>query len=146
MRTRTTSPGVVRYCYECGYLGEIDSKRRDCCPDGSHATYVHVEVAKQAKAGFDAMLHSGHSANTEPTTTTVSWIPIGKRLPDSCVEVLVTYLSDCGQCREVSVAYYLDELVEWYLEDDLVLPAEHVIAWAELPKAFQDSMPAACPL
>ena len=43
---------AVRYCYECGHIGEVDyTKHRDCCPDGSHARYVHPKIAEQAQCG-----------------------------------------------------------------------------------------------
>lgn len=32
---------AVRYCYECGSIGEIGGGFIDCCPDGNHAQYVH---------------------------------------------------------------------------------------------------------
>lgn len=44
--------GEVRYCYECGTVGAVGEGKRDCCPDGSHAGYVHPAIAKQAQAGF----------------------------------------------------------------------------------------------
>ncbi len=48
---------AVRYCYECGRIGEVDHEQHiDCCPDGNHARYVHPVVAEQAQGGFHAML------------------------------------------------------------------------------------------
>lgn len=46
----------VRYCFECGHVGEVGKDNRDCCPDGSHACYVPQEVAEQARIGFRAQL------------------------------------------------------------------------------------------
>jgi hypothetical protein len=46
----------VRYCFECGHVGEVGKEHRDCCPDGSHAVYVPQEVAEQARIGFRAQL------------------------------------------------------------------------------------------
>lgn len=46
---------AVRYCYECGHIGEVDyTKHRDCCPDGNHARYVHPKIAEQAQCGTGA--------------------------------------------------------------------------------------------
>lgn len=46
----------VRYCFECGHVGEVGKEHRDCCPDGIHAVYVPQEVAEQARIGFRAQL------------------------------------------------------------------------------------------
>jgi hypothetical protein len=46
----------VRYCHECGSIGEVSAKHIDCCPGGSHAVYVPREVAEQARVGFRAQL------------------------------------------------------------------------------------------
>jgi hypothetical protein len=46
----------VRYCFECGHVGEVPKTARDCCPDGSHAVYVPHEVAEQAQIGLKAQL------------------------------------------------------------------------------------------
>lgn len=47
------SAALVRYCYECGSVGEVDrDKHRNCCPDGVHAVYVPHKVAEQAREGF----------------------------------------------------------------------------------------------
>ena len=48
-------PGLVRYCHECGHIGEIEAPHFDCCPDGK-GRYVHPETAKQARAGLKAAI------------------------------------------------------------------------------------------
>ena len=49
--------GLVRYCYECGTIGEIDREKHiNCCPDGNRAQYVRREVAEQAREGFLASI------------------------------------------------------------------------------------------
>lgn len=48
--------GYVRYCYECGHIGEVSPNCRDCCPDGTHARYVPREIAEQAEIGFGKRL------------------------------------------------------------------------------------------
>lgn len=47
---------AVRYCPDCGHVGEVDAKHRDCCPDGSHARMVRPDIAEQANLGFHARL------------------------------------------------------------------------------------------
>jgi hypothetical protein len=46
----------VRYCRECGHIGEIPKRNRSCCPDGNHAVYIHPDLAEQARKGFMTML------------------------------------------------------------------------------------------
>lgn len=46
----------VRYCRECGSIGEVPEGKRDCCPDGNHAVYLHPDIAEQARAGFLATI------------------------------------------------------------------------------------------
>jgi hypothetical protein len=46
----------VRYCRECGYIGEVPKTALSCCPDGNHAVYVHPDLAEQAHIGFEARL------------------------------------------------------------------------------------------
>lgn len=48
---------LVRYCPECGRIGEVTEGFRDCCPDGSHHCYVPEAIAKQAHAGFQACIY-----------------------------------------------------------------------------------------
>lgn len=63
--------GAVRYCYECGSIGEVSEGKRDCCPDGSHAKYVHPVIAEQAQGGLNAMLSTAPQppqAEREPMT------------------------------------------------------------------------------
>lgn len=43
---------MVRFCPECGSLGEVPAGARDCCPDGSHARVVPKKFAEICKATF----------------------------------------------------------------------------------------------
>lgn len=45
---------LVRYCPECGSVGEVGNGFIDCCPDGNHAVRVPQKIAEQAHAGFAA--------------------------------------------------------------------------------------------
>lgn len=46
----------VRYCPECGRIGEVGPGYRDCCPDGNHARQVPRVIAEQARQGFLASI------------------------------------------------------------------------------------------
>lgn len=50
--------GTVRYCPECGSMGEIEPYYVSCCPDNK-AAYVPVKTAEQAMAYFDLKIQSG---------------------------------------------------------------------------------------
>lgn len=45
---------LVRYCFECGHVGEVGPNHVSCCPDG-RSDYVRPEIAEQAKAGFQRL-------------------------------------------------------------------------------------------
>lgn len=49
---RTTTRPLVRYCLECGCVGEVPKTALACCPDYSKAVYVPAELAEQARAGL----------------------------------------------------------------------------------------------
>lgn len=49
---RTTTRELVRYCFECGCVGEVPKTAISCCPDNNRAFYVPAELAEQARAGF----------------------------------------------------------------------------------------------
>lgn len=46
----------VRFCPECGHLGDVPKSARDCCPDGSHAAYMPVKTAEKCRRLFVADL------------------------------------------------------------------------------------------
>ena len=46
----------IRYCPECGLIGEIPEGKKGCCPDGVMAVRIPPNVAIQAHAGFQAAL------------------------------------------------------------------------------------------
>lgn len=47
---------AVRFCPECGHLGEVKAGARDCCPDGGHAAYMPVKTAERCRELFRAAL------------------------------------------------------------------------------------------
>ena len=51
----------IRYCSECGTIGNVPKDKRDCCPTAK-PSQVPLDVAVQAHAGFHAAL-ALHRAN-----------------------------------------------------------------------------------
>lgn len=47
---------LIRFCPECGHLGDIDSGFKDCCPDGSHARRVPTKFAELCSKLFQDAL------------------------------------------------------------------------------------------
>lgn len=47
---------LVRYCFECGCVGELPKTALSCCSEYGRALYVPVELAEQARAGFKLTL------------------------------------------------------------------------------------------
>jgi hypothetical protein len=50
--TKRTGEPLVRFCPECGGIGEVEPPARDCCPDGSAARYVPQKFAEACRATF----------------------------------------------------------------------------------------------
>ncbi|UUC95448.1 hypothetical protein [Comamonas sp. C11] len=61
---------MVRYCPECGHVGEVGAGHRDCCPDGSQAFMVPEKHAKGLRAGFLAQI-----AQAAPAAVAVPEMP-----------------------------------------------------------------------
>ena len=63
-----TSPiRQVRYCHECGTVGEKDTPYWRCCRNQDEATYVHPEVADQARLGFLYLIERENMKGDEGT-------------------------------------------------------------------------------
>lgn len=53
---------LVRYCTECGTIGNVSKDKQDCCPT-SRPTKVTHDVALQAHAGFHAAVALHRASN-----------------------------------------------------------------------------------
>ena len=53
---------AVRYCPECGYVGEVGDTHASCCPDGSAARYVPKRFAEMCADTFRRYIRSMPSA------------------------------------------------------------------------------------
>jgi|GEM_PF-2949113 len=49
---RAVSEPMVRFCPQCGLIGEPGEQYRDCCPDGSHARVVPKKFAEDCQQLF----------------------------------------------------------------------------------------------
>lgn len=54
---------LVRFCPECGSVGDVGPGYRDCCPDGNHAVRVPRVIAEQAQRGFQSTIALAMRAN-----------------------------------------------------------------------------------
>lgn len=57
---------MVRFCPECGSLGDVPAGARDCCPDGSHARVVPKKFAEICKATFKMAITPSAPAVDDP--------------------------------------------------------------------------------
>jgi hypothetical protein len=46
------SEELIRFCPDCGHLGDVPKTARDCCPDGQHARMVPSNFAMSCHATF----------------------------------------------------------------------------------------------
>lgn len=56
---KLNAQSLIRYCPECGTIGDVPEGKRDCCPDGSHSSVIPFGIAIQAYGGFVALLNKG---------------------------------------------------------------------------------------
>lgn len=59
---------LVRFCPGCGSIGEVDSKYRDCCPDGIKARLVPSRFAEECQGLFNLAI-----GNVAPVREPVKW-------------------------------------------------------------------------
>lgn len=59
---------LVRFCPVCGSIGEVDSKYRDCCPDGIKARLVPSRFAEECQGLFNLAI-----GNVAPVREPVKW-------------------------------------------------------------------------
>ena len=50
-----TDKQKIRYCSECGHIGNVPDGKKSCCPT-SKASRVSLDIAAQAYAGFHAVM------------------------------------------------------------------------------------------
>ena len=54
---------LIRFCPECGSLGEVPFSARDCCPDGSHAAHMPRKTAESCARLFRDLLAAAQPAS-----------------------------------------------------------------------------------
>jgi hypothetical protein len=45
---------MMRFCPECGSLGDVVPPARECCPDWGKAAFIPEQIADLARVGFFA--------------------------------------------------------------------------------------------
>lgn len=50
--THAAQEPLVRYCPGCGSIGAVETKYRDCCPDGNEARMIPQALAEKCRATF----------------------------------------------------------------------------------------------
>ena len=76
-----------------------------------------------------------------------TWIPVGEKLPEFNIEVLVTVFVPSLGATEVHTGYaekwcgglYEEDSVEWYYWETEEPIDDVVIAWMEKPKSYEES-------
>lgn len=67
-REQAEQEPLVRFCPGCGSIGEVDSKYRDCCPDGIKARLVPSRFAEECQGLFNLVI-----GNVAPVREPVKW-------------------------------------------------------------------------
>ena len=57
---------LVRYCPGCGSIGAVESKYRDCCPDGNEARHIPQALAEKCRDTFRIAI--GNLTAAHPST------------------------------------------------------------------------------
>jgi len=66
---------LVRFCPGCGSIGEVDSKYRDCCPDGIKARIVPSRFAEECQGLFNLAI-----GNVAPVQEPVGYVDEALRI------------------------------------------------------------------
>lgn len=112
---------VVRFCPDCGHVGEVAAPAFDCCPDGGHARMVRPDIAALARSGFRAAIGIGREA---PVLSYAQHISDEKALFDA-------KFPHRDLCFDTSSLSYFDDAT------DSMWDAWQVRALAALPAGFK---------
>lgn len=76
------SEPLVRYCPGCGSIGPVESKYRDCCPDGNEARMIPEPLAEKCRDTFKiAVEHLVAAQRQEAVPTTQAALSAPDDLP-----------------------------------------------------------------
>lgn len=84
---------LVRYCCECGHVGDVEPPALKCCPDGP-GSMVPEEVAIQARAGFMRSLVLSDINRTNVISNNAMQTLIGQIDPQYRPTLVLRHLGD----------------------------------------------------
>lgn len=61
---------AVRYCHECGHVGDVLPPALNCCPDSHSSAMVHPDIARQARIG---LLSRSKSRDADQCGQRITW-------------------------------------------------------------------------
>ncbi|MHA6905164.1 hypothetical protein ACEQ38_08020 [Ralstonia syzygii subsp. celebesensis] len=91
---RATPEPMVRFCPQCGLIGEPGERYRDCCPDGSHARVVPKKFAEDCRQLFRLVV-DGVKAES-PTTESGQQTAVATDAPTRGADIPATMRHDAG--------------------------------------------------
>ncbi len=80
---------LVRYCPNCGSIGEVESKWRDCCPDGNEARQIPKDLATKLQCHFNVLIKMIQDEEAQKSINSkhiVACVNACKGLPDGCLD------------------------------------------------------------
>ncbi|WP_196482023.1 DUF551 domain-containing protein [Burkholderia stagnalis] len=126
---------LVRFCPECGSVGEVPEGARDCCPDGSAARYVPQKFAETCRETFKLAI--APALHVAP-----KWTPTAEALPTKpgSYLVMLAEVNDWGLTSAYPIQVEFDAFTSkpreftysdgWHDNDAIT---EAVTHWMPLP-------------
>jgi hypothetical protein len=84
---------TVRYCPDCGSVGQVPATADDCCPDGMHARMVPLNFAKSCAATFSRAVAALALPDAQPVACEHAFYYFGDQK-----------VRRCNWCNKIEVA------------------------------------------